>query len=102
MIVLSERYLQNPEKHTIELVLTFGIAPKTFRPFANNFHAQFGDKNNAAEFLNALNSQDLLTQYTIEYENNNKELNFLDVSHLNKLNHSYDFAVCCKTAITNV
>ena len=31
MVVLSERYLPKLEKDAIELALTFGIAPKTFR-----------------------------------------------------------------------
>ena len=42
------------------------------------------------------------TQYTIGYENDHKELNFLDVTVRNNLNHSYDFAVYRKLAITNV
>ena len=41
-------------------------------------------------------------QYTIEYENEHKELNFLDVTIKNNLNQSYDFAVYRKPAITNV
>ena len=41
-------------------------------------------------------------QYTIEYQNDNKGLNFLDVTIRSKLKHSYDFAVYCKPAITNV
>lgn len=30
MVVLSESYWQNLEKHTIELAMAFEIAPKTF------------------------------------------------------------------------
>ena len=58
MAALSDNYLQNLEKHAIELVLTFGIAPKTFRPYVDYSHARFGSRNNAIEFLNVLNSQD--------------------------------------------
>ena len=36
------------------------------------------------------------------YENDHKELNVLDVTIRNNLKHSYDFAVYCKLAITNV
>ena len=31
MVVLSDTFLQNIEKHAIELALMSGIAPKTFR-----------------------------------------------------------------------
>ena len=65
-------------------------------------HARFGSKKNATEFLNVLNSQDPQIQYSIEYENDNKELDFLDVTIRNNLNHSYDFALYRKPAITNV
>ena len=44
----------------------------------------------------------VLIPYTIEYENEHKEQNFLDVTIKNNLNQSYDFAVHRKPAITNV
>ena len=40
--------------------------------------------------------------YTIEYENEHKEINFLDVTIKNNLNQSHEFAVYRKPAITNV
>ena len=52
--------------------------------------------------MNVLNSQDPEIQYTIEYENYNNELNFLDVTIRNNLNDSYDFAIYRKLALTNV
>ena len=94
--------MRSLEKHAIELALTFGIAPKTFWPYVDDSHAQLGGRNNAVEFLNVLNSQDLQIQYNTEYENDNKELNFSDVNHLNKLNHFHDFAECRKTLTTSV
>ena len=54
------------------------------------------------EVLNVLNSQDPEIQYTIEFENEHKELNFLDVTIKNNSNQSYDFAVYRRPAITNV
>ena len=65
-------------------------------------HARFGSRNNANEFLNFLNSQDPQMQYTIEYENEHKELNFLGVTIKNNLNQSYYFATYRKPAISNV
>ena len=70
---------QNLEKNTIELGLTFDIAPKTFCQYVDGSHARFGSRGNATEFLNVLNNQNLLRQYTIEFENDHKELNFFDV-----------------------
>ena len=55
MIALSESYLQNLEKHSIELSLTFGIAHKTFRRYVEDSHARFGSRNNANEFFNIVN-----------------------------------------------
>ena len=102
MVVLSENYLQNFEKNAIELALTFDIAPQTFRRYFDDSHARLGSRNNATEFLKVLNSQDAQMQYTIEYENDNKELNFLDLTIRNNLNRFYDFAVYRKAAITNI
>ena len=86
--LFAELYLQN---HAIELALTFGIAPKTFRRYVDDSHARFESRNNATEFLNVLNSQDPRIQYTLQYESDNKELNFLDVTIRNNLNRSYGF-----------
>ena len=41
-------------------------------------------------------------QYTIEFENQNKQLNFLDVTITNTGNNSYDFKIFWETSITNV
>ena len=54
MAILSKNYLQNLEKHAIELALKFGIAPKTFRPYFDDCHARFGTRNNTTEFWNGL------------------------------------------------
>ena len=60
------------------------------------------NRSNATDFLYVLNSQDPQIQYTIEYENERKEINLLDVIIKNNSNQSYDFAVYRKPAITNV
>ena len=54
MALLLENYLQNLEKHAIELALTFGIAAKTFWPCVDVSHVRFGSRNNATEFLNGI------------------------------------------------
>ena len=72
MVILSESYLQNLEKNAIELALRLDIAPNMFRKFVDHSHARFGSRSN--------NSQDPQIQYTIEYENEHKELNVLGVT----------------------
>ena len=89
-------------KNAIELALRFDITPKTFCRYVDDSHARFGSRSNATEFLNVLNSQDSQIQYTIDYENEHKELNFLEVTIKNNINQSYDFAVYRKPEITNV
>ena len=102
MVVLSEGYLQNPEKHAIKLALKFSIAPKTFRKYIDDSYARFGRRKNATEFLNVLNSRNPQIQYTIEYKNDNTELNFLNESIMNNLKYSLDLAKYRKPAITSV
>ena len=80
MVVLSESYLHNLEKNALELALRFDIASKTFRRYVDDSHARFGSRNNATKFLSVLYSQDPQIQYTIEYENEHKELNVLGVT----------------------
>ena len=102
MVVLLESYLQNLKKSSIGLALTFNIAPETFRQYVDDSYVQFGNRNNATEFLNVLNSQDRQVMYTTEYENDNKELKFFDIATRNDENYSCDFTIYCKPAITNV
>ena len=82
--------------------MIFYIAPKTFRRYVDNSHARFGSRSEATELFNVLNFQNQQIQYTIEYENEHKELNFLDVTIKNNSNHSYEFEVYRKLAIKNV
>ena len=46
--------------------------------------------------------QDLSMQYTIEFENENKQLNFLHVTFTNTGKNLYYFKIFWKTLITNV
>ena len=82
--------------------MRFEIAPKTLHRYVDYSHAQFGDRSNATEVLNVFNNQDQQIQYTIEFENEHKELNFLDVTIKNNLNESYNLKVYRKPAIPNV
>ena len=59
---MSYLSLQNLEKHSVDLALTFGVASKTFRRDVDHLHARFGSRNNATVFFNDLKSQDLHVQ----------------------------------------
>ena len=61
----------------------------------DNSHARFPDIKQANDFKDILNQQHPKIQYTLDLENNEKELNFLDRG-------SYDFTVHRKDAITNI
>ena len=53
-------------------------------------------------FLKILNEQEPKIQFTAEYENEEKELNYLDVKILNNQSYKYEFKIHRKDAITNV
>ena len=102
MVVLSECYLQRIEHISITQTLILNLAPKTFKRFVDDSHARFNDREQSLQLLDILNSQDPSIQNTIEFENENKELSFLDVTITNTGNNSYDFKVFRKTSITNI
>ena len=101
MVVLSECYLQRIEHMSITQALTLNLAPKTFKRFVDDSHARFSNREQSLQFLDILSSQDPSIQYTIEFENENKQLSFLDVTITNTGNNSYDFKIFRKTSITN-
>ena len=83
-------------------VLTIQIQPKTFKRYVDDSHARFTSKHHANIFQKILNKQDPAIQYIIEYENENKSLNFLDINITNTINNKYEFKVHRKKAITNI
>ena len=102
MVVLSESYLQHLEHKAMVEALTMQIQPKTFKRYVDDSHARFTSKHHANIFQEILNKQDPAIQYTIEYENENKSLNFLDINITNTINNKYEFKVHRKKAITNI
>ena len=105
MVVLSESYVQNLENKAISEALTVNITPKTFRRYVDDSHARFDNKETSQKFQELLNKQDQQIQYTIEYEDENKCLNFLDTK-IKNIEGKYEFNVYCKlpnkTKHTNV
>ena len=103
MVVIAEAFLQHHEKNAINIATTSipAVAPKSFYRYVDDSHARFNNMHEASEFKNILNQQNPQIKYTIETENEHKQLNFLDISITNK-GGNYEFNVHRKHAITNV
>jgi len=104
MVVISESFLQHLESQAIQQSLTITplINLKSFKRYVDDSQARFPSQEQANEFLKILNSQHPNIQYTIENEDENKTLNFLDISIINKGTGNYQFKVFRKDSITNV
>ena len=76
MVVLSECCLQTLEEKSIALSFTLNISPKTFKRYEDDSHARFENKQKSLQFHKILNKQNPSIQYTIEFENNQKQLSF--------------------------
>ena len=101
MVVLSECYLQKLEKKSSALSFAHNISPKAFKRYVDDSHVRFENKENSLQFLEILNKQDSSIQCTIEFDNNQKQLNFSDITITNNRADSYDFKSFRKPAITN-
>ena len=101
LLWLSECYVQYLKHKAIAEALTLNLAPKTYRQYVDDTHARFTSKEQSREFQNILNKQDKHIQFTIEDENEEKCLNFLDIKIKNN-NGRYEFDVHRKPALTNV
>ena len=93
MVVLSKSYLQHLEHKAMAEALIIQIQPKTFKRYVDDSHTRFTSKLHANTFQEILNKQDLAIQYTIEYENENKSFNFLDINITSTINNKYEFKV---------
>ena len=104
MVVMAEAFLQVLEAKAIEeaLHLKPPLLPLSFYRYVDDSHARFKDDSSADTFLYILNKQHQKIQYTIERENEKKELQFLDIKIMNDGSGKYGFDVYRKEAITNV
>ena len=89
------------EHKAIAEALTLNLAPKTYKRYVDDTDARFTSKEQSREFQNILNKQDKHIQFTIEDENEEKCLNFLDIKIKNN-NGRYEFDVHHKPVLTNV
>ena len=82
--------------------MAFDFCPKTFRRYVDDSHGRFGNLQQAEQFLQVLNSQDPKIQYTMEVEDTNGILAFLDISIRNNKSGRYELSIYRKEAITNL
>ena len=104
MVVIAEGFLQVLEKKAFNDALHVqpAIILKSFYRYVDDSHARFPNITYARKFKEILNQQSKHIQYTMEEENENKELEFLDTKIINNGEGKYEFRVYRKEAITNV
>ena len=104
MVVMAESYLQYLEGKAIHEALHEQppVDPMSLRRFVDDSHARFYLLLKAEKFKDILNRQDRRVQYTMEIENENKALEFMEVETRNNGRGKYEFKVFRKAAITNV
>ena len=104
MVVIAECFLQFIEKQALDEALRKQppINVKTFHRYVDDSHARFPVIKEAEKFKDILNKQDKNIQYTIEMENEQKQLDFLDIKIINNTEGKYESKIHRKKAITNV
>ena len=93
------QFIQNLEHKAIAKALILNLVSKTYRWYVDD--KRFTSNEQSHEFQSILNKQDKHIQFTIEDENEEKCLNFLDIKIKNN-NERYEFDVHGKPALTNV
>ena len=101
MVVMAEGFLQHHERVAIELALTRNppVAPKSFLRYVDDSHTRFDNTQSAIEFQKILNQQNLNIQYTMEAENPENSLQFLNMKITNT-EGEYTFSIHLKNAMT--
>ena len=104
MVVMAESFLQILETNAINdaLYLQPPLQPLSYYRYVDDSHGRFQNIDDANKFLQVLNKQHQKIQYTIEKENEKKELQFLDIMIINNSKGKYEFNIHRKDAITNV
>ena len=104
MVVIAEAFLQYIERLAINQSLRMNPspAPITYKRYVDDTHCRFPNFENANKFMDILNAQEPRIQFTMEQENDQKEMNFLDITIRNTGDGRFVFKVFRKNAITNV
>ena len=104
MVVVSEGFIQSIKKKafTKARLPTNAACPITHKRYVDDSHDRFSTKRKSEKFLGILNSIEKRVQFTAEYEDENKKLDFIGTSVINNGSGRYEFKVHRKDAITNV
>ena len=104
MVVLAESFLQTLESRSLIIArgLPIPVAPKTHKRYVDDTHDRFRNVDESEAFLKILNDQEPRIKFEAEYENENKQLNYLDTTILNTKEGTYNFKLYRKDAITNI
>ena len=104
MVVLAESFLQMIEYNSLSIAknLPNPVCPITHRRYVDDTHDRFNNIEESGSFLEILNKQESRIKFTAEYENENRELNYLDITIKNTGDNQYKFQTYRKDAITNV
>ena len=81
--------------------IPLNLSRKTYSRYVDNTHVQLKSKEQLREFQKILNKQDRHIPFTLEDENEEKYLNFLDIKIKNN-NGRYEFNVHHKPSLTTV
>ncbi|XP_065671904.1 uncharacterized protein LOC136089751 [Hydra vulgaris] len=102
MVVMAEAFLQNIERKSLNIAIVYTSEPKIYKRYVDDCHARFASIKQQQMFLNILREQHPAIKYTVELENDLKQLNFLDINITNTGSGAYEFQIHRKEAITNV
>lgn len=104
MVVLAESFLQMIENKSLSIArsLPIPVTPKTHKRYVDDTHDRFDTIDQSESFLEILNNQEPRIKFTAEYENDEKQLNYLDTTIINSKEGNYKFKLYRKDAITNI
>ena len=80
MVVIPEAFVQCLKDKVIQEALTANLSLLTYKRYVDDSHARFETVCQSNSFLNILNKQNKVAQYTMEKEDQSQKLNFLDVT----------------------
>ncbi|XP_047144787.1 uncharacterized protein LOC105848550 [Hydra vulgaris] len=97
MVIMAEVFLQNIERKALNIAIIHSSEPKTYKRYVDDCHARFASIKQQQMFLNILNQQHPAIQYTVELENDLKQLN-LEINITNTGSGTYEFQIHRKEA----
>ena len=80
---MAEGFLQHYENKALETANIHNIDIKSYLRYVDDSHCRVPSISDANKFLEILNEQSPHLKYTIDVEDENKTLNFLDVKVIN-------------------